>query len=209
MRAAHRRMAQTGAPGALHPRLRSAPEFSDLKRLPVNASFPPTGGLDCDCTFPSGRGPGRETAPGRPVATTTRNCTQADPGREVPEAIPVPLSQALRSGTGMQALPAFASVPPEVMPGLAAASQSANDRPTCTWGVNGWTEMDWDFVIVGSGFGGSVCALRLVEKGYRVLLLEKGRRLAADDFPHSNWNLKRWLWLPTLGFRGLFKMTFL
>jgi len=69
--------------------------------------------------------------------------------------------------------------------------------------------MDWDFVIVGSGFGGSVCALRLVEKGYRVLLLEKGRRLGANDFPHSNWNLKRWLWLPMLGFRGLFKMTFL
>lgn len=109
----------------------------------------------------------------------------------------------------MQALPAFASVPHEVMPGLAAAPQSANDRPTCTWGVNGWTEMDWDFVIVGSGFGGSVCALRLVEKGYRVLLLEKGRRLGANDFPHSNWNLKRWLWVPMLGFRGLFKMTFL
>jgi cholesterol oxidase len=67
---------------------------------------------------------------------------------------------------------------------------------------------DWDFVIVGSGFGGSVCALRLVEKGYRVLLLEKGRRLRADDFPKRNWWLPRWLWLPALGFRGLFKMTF-
>ena len=69
--------------------------------------------------------------------------------------------------------------------------------------------MRWDFVIVGSGFGGSVSALRLVEKGYSVLMLEKGRRLQAEDFPATNWNLKRWMWLPSLGFRGLFKMTLL
>jgi len=69
--------------------------------------------------------------------------------------------------------------------------------------------MDWDFIIVGSGFGGSVCALRLVEKGYRVLVLEKGRRLRAGDFPKTNWNLKRYFWLPRAGFRGPFKMTFL
>ncbi len=69
--------------------------------------------------------------------------------------------------------------------------------------------MDWDYVIVGSGFGGSVCGLRLTEKGYRVLMLEKGRRFRAEDFPRSNWNLPRWLWLPALGCRGIFKMTFL
>jgi cholesterol oxidase len=69
--------------------------------------------------------------------------------------------------------------------------------------------MDLDFLVIGSGFGGSVSALRLVEKGYRVAVLEKGRRLGAADFPGSNWNLKRWLWMPALGFRGLFKMTFL
>jgi cholesterol oxidase len=71
------------------------------------------------------------------------------------------------------------------------------------------TDPEWDFVIVGSGFGGSVSALRLAEKGYRVLVLEKGRRLGAKDFPKTNWNLKRWLWMPGIGFRGLFKMTFL
>jgi len=68
--------------------------------------------------------------------------------------------------------------------------------------------MDCDWLIVGSGFGGSVSALRLTEKGYRVVMLEKGRRLEPKDFPKTNWNLKRWLWMPQLGWRGLFKMTF-
>ncbi|MCK5653038.1 MAG: GMC family oxidoreductase, partial [Gemmatimonadetes bacterium] len=51
----------------------------------------------------------------------------------------------------------------------------------------------WDWIIVGSGFGGSVSALRLAEKGYSVLVLEKGRRFAPQDFPQTNWNLRRWL----------------
>lgn len=65
----------------------------------------------------------------------------------------------------------------------------------------------WDWVIVGSGFGGSASALRLVEKGYRVLVLEKGRRFKKEDFPKSNWDLKRWMWRPQLGMRGLFNMS--
>ena len=69
--------------------------------------------------------------------------------------------------------------------------------------------MAWDYIIVGSGFGGSVSALRLVEKGYRVLLLEQGRRYRPSDFPRTNWNLRRWLWAPRLGLRGPFRMTFL
>ena len=67
----------------------------------------------------------------------------------------------------------------------------------------------WDWIVIGSGFGGSVCALRLAEKGYRVLVLEQGRRLRAGDFPRSNWNLKRWLWAPRLGFRGPFRISFM
>ncbi|HEU5074216.1 MAG TPA: NAD(P)-binding protein, partial [Polyangiaceae bacterium] len=67
---------------------------------------------------------------------------------------------------------------------------------------------DADYIIVGSGFGGSASALRLTEKGYRVLMLERGRELKAEDFPKTNWNLKRWLWAPRLGFRGLFVMRF-
>ncbi|HEX8538345.1 MAG TPA: NAD(P)-binding protein, partial [Cystobacter sp.] len=69
-------------------------------------------------------------------------------------------------------------------------------------------EFDCDWLIIGSGFGGSVSALRLTEKGYRVVMLEKGRRLEGKDFPETNWKLKKWLWMPALGWRGLFKMTF-
>ena len=65
----------------------------------------------------------------------------------------------------------------------------------------------YDYIIIGSGFGGSVSALRLSEKGYKVLVIEKGKKFESADFPNSNWNLKRWLWLPTLRFLGFFKIT--
>ena len=68
--------------------------------------------------------------------------------------------------------------------------------------------LDYDYIIIGSGFGGAVSALRLAEKGYRVLVLEKGQWKSAKDFPKSNWNLKRWLWLPLLRFFGFFRITF-
>ncbi len=67
---------------------------------------------------------------------------------------------------------------------------------------------DYDVIIVGSGFGGSPTALRLCEKGYSVLMLEKGSELGPQEFPKSNWNIFRWMWLPWIGARGLFKMTF-
>jgi cholesterol oxidase len=73
---------------------------------------------------------------------------------------------------------------------------------------DGRTSFDCDYVIIGSGFGGSVSALRLSEKGYKVLVLEKGMRLGAADFPKSNWDLKRWMWLPSMKYFGLFKLTF-
>jgi len=66
----------------------------------------------------------------------------------------------------------------------------------------------YDFAIIGSGFGGSVSALRLAERGYTVAVIEKGRRFAADDFPKTNWQLSKWMWLPALNWRGIFKMTF-
>lgn len=67
----------------------------------------------------------------------------------------------------------------------------------------------WDWIIIGSGFGGSVSALRLVEKGYKVLLLEKGKRFQTEDFAENNWDLKRWMWMPGMGLRGIFQMSFM
>ncbi|HEY3356531.1 MAG TPA: GMC family oxidoreductase [Polyangia bacterium] len=66
---------------------------------------------------------------------------------------------------------------------------------------------DFDYLIVGSGFGGSVSALRLTEKGYRVGVLEMGRRYRAQDFPKTNWVLWKYLWLPRLGCRGIQQLT--
>jgi cholesterol oxidase len=66
----------------------------------------------------------------------------------------------------------------------------------------------WDFIVVGSGFGGSVSALRLTEKGYRVLVIEKGRRFRPTDFPETNWDLRKWYWMPKMGLKGLFQMSF-
>jgi cholesterol oxidase len=67
---------------------------------------------------------------------------------------------------------------------------------------------DFDFIVIGSGFGGSVSALRLVEKGYRVAVIEMGRRWTPQDFPRSSWSLRRWIWRPRLGLRGFFNMRF-
>jgi len=68
-------------------------------------------------------------------------------------------------------------------------------------------EFDYDWLVIGSGFGGSVSALRLAEKGYRVGVLECGRRYRDQDFAKSAWNLRRYFWMPRLGLRGIFRVT--
>jgi cholesterol oxidase len=68
-------------------------------------------------------------------------------------------------------------------------------------------EHDFDWLVIGSGFGGSVSALRLAEKGYRVAVLESGRRYEDEDFAKTTWNARRYYWLPRLGLRGIFRMT--
>jgi len=62
---------------------------------------------------------------------------------------------------------------------------------------------NFDVVIVGSGFGGSVAALRLTEKGYRVAVLEAGRRFADDEFAKTSWDLRKYLWAPQLKCFGI------
>jgi cholesterol oxidase len=64
-------------------------------------------------------------------------------------------------------------------------------------------EHDQDVVVIGSGFGGSVAALRLAEKGYRVLVYEAGRRFEDGDFARTSWNVRRYVWAPRLGLFGV------
>ncbi len=67
----------------------------------------------------------------------------------------------------------------------------------------------YDVIIIGSGFGGSVSALRLTEKGYKVAVIEAGLRFSSSDFAKRNWNLRRFLWFPRLGMRGIQRLTLL
>ncbi len=64
------------------------------------------------------------------------------------------------------------------------------------------SDYDYDVIVIGSGFGGSVTALRLTEKGYRVGVLESGRRWNAEDYPKTNWNIRKSIWAPRLGLTG-------
>lgn len=71
------------------------------------------------------------------------------------------------------------------------------------------SENTFDFIIIGSGFGGSVSAMRLTEKGYRVLVLERGKRFRDQDFPKTNWIFWKYLWLPALRCFGILQMSLL
>ncbi|MBI3362131.1 MAG: GMC family oxidoreductase [Chloroflexi bacterium] len=66
-----------------------------------------------------------------------------------------------------------------------------------------------DFVVIGSGFGGSVSAMRLTEKGYRVLVLERGKRYRDEDFARTNWIAWKYLWLPALRCFGILQISLL
>ncbi len=64
----------------------------------------------------------------------------------------------------------------------------------------------FDFIVIGSGFGGSVSAHRLTEKGYRVAVTEMGRRWTPENLPRTNWLLRRWIWRPRIALRGFFNI---
>src|SRR3546814_11311903 len=65
------------------------------------------------------------------------------------------------------------------------------------------TSTHYDVLIIGSGFGGSVTAMRLAEKGYRVGVLEAGKRYDTDDLPASSWDTRRFIWAPRLACFGI------
>lgn len=93
---------------------------------------------------------------------------------------------------------------PEVS--AAAAGATPDQEPATRDQVAGDADQhdyDYDVVVVGSGFGGSVTALRLTEKGYRVGVLEAGRRFTRDTLPKNSWDLKNYLWAPRLGMYGI------
>jgi len=74
--------------------------------------------------------------------------------------------------------------------------------------ADGNNQFDFDFIVIGSGFGGSVSAHRLVQKGYRVAVMEMGRRWTPDALPRTSWSIRRYFWRPKLGLRGFFNMRF-
>ncbi|MCX4818812.1 GMC family oxidoreductase [Streptomyces sp. NBC_01142] len=95
---------------------------------------------------------------------------------------------------------------PEVPP---AQNQAAQDQVAQSRAAQSQDESahdydyDYDVIVVGSGFGGSVSALRLTEKGYRVGVLEAGRRFTRDTLPKNSWDIKNYLWAPALGLFGI------
>ncbi len=68
------------------------------------------------------------------------------------------------------------------------------------------SSFDFDFIVIGSGFGGSVTAHRLTEKGYRVAVMEMGRRWTPENLPPSSWSIARWIWRPAIGLHGFFNI---
>src|SRR6188508_124525 len=65
----------------------------------------------------------------------------------------------------------------------------------------------YDFVVIGSGFGGSVAAMRLAQKRYRVLVLERGKRYRDQDFARTTWDVRRYLWLPAARCFGILQIS--
>jgi len=70
-------------------------------------------------------------------------------------------------------------------------------------------DFEFDYLVIGSGFGGSVAAMRLAQKGYTVGIVEAGRHWSADTFTRRNWNLRKFLWMPGLGLHGTWRLRLL
>jgi cholesterol oxidase len=94
------------------------------------------------------------------------------------------------------------------MPGLGEKQAPKPRQQTHSSAESGNSQFDFDFIVIGSGFGGSVSALRLVEKGYKVAVMEMGRRWNPGELPRTSWSIHRWFWHPRIGLRGFFNIRF-
>ena len=101
------------------------------------------------------------------------------------------------------------ATPAEGHAGSPAPGPAATADATLNASIDEAADEIWDAVVVGSGFGGSVSALRLAEKGYRVLVVEAGKRWRNRDFPRTNWNVRKSLWAPALGLHGILRISLL
>ncbi len=88
-------------------------------------------------------------------------------------------------------------------------NQSGSSSKTCKNFMSLSKNKKYDFLIIGSGFGGSVSALRLAEKGYTVAVIEAGKRYRSEDFPKNNWNIFKYLWIPLLRCFGILRISLL
>ena len=127
----------------------------------------------------------------------------------------MPAPATIRSGAGVPTI-VFAAFVPWIVAAVAVDANSSSSEEDGEAAHRGRPEyprrmraLDVDVLVIGSGFGGSVAALRLTEKGYRVAVLEAGRRFAPTDFARTNWNLRRYLFMPRLGLRGIQRLTVL
>src|SRR5271165_3250607 len=129
------------------------------------------------------------------IRRAARSCSShSEPCRPEPSCRAGRFAVRARPGTFGPAAPARSGAPSTI------ASHAWEQVTTINQPV---ARYDYDVLVIGSGFGGSVAALRLTEKGYRVGVLEAGRRFEDADFPRTSWDARRFLWAPKLGCKGI------
>ena len=123
-----------------------------------------------------------------------------------------PVSEGSSASAGQSSLPGtrvLTRVLTGAKPDLRARAWAHHQRPPVDEEEISMANFDYDVLIVGSGFGGSVSALRAAEKGYRVGVLESGKRWNDDDIPKSQWHLPGFLWFPAAELYGIQRVEYL
>ena len=144
-----------------------------------------------------------DTAPGTDVDTAPGTDVGSDVGTDVGSDVGTDVGSELGSDVGSDVGSDLGSdLGSDARPGSHPDDAPLDDAPLDDAALDD-APLDADVVVVGSGFGGSVAALRLTEKGYRVLVVEAGRRFTDDTLPRTSWDVRRFLWAPRLGCTGI------